>query len=60
MTEERVYVIMYERGDEPDEGACVDCVVRSLTQAEEYCLRRERENPDFIFFWVASFLTDEP
>ena len=40
MTEERVYIIMYER--------------------EEYCLRKERENPDFIFYWVASFLTDEP
>lgn len=55
---ERVYIIMYEHED--DVGACVDCVVRSLEQAEEYCLRKEKENPGFIFYWVASFLTDEP
>lgn len=55
---ERVYIIMYEHED--DVGACVDCVVRSLEQAEEYCLRKEQENPNFIFYWVASFLTDEP
>ena len=57
---ERVYVIMYEVEDKPDAGACVDCVVHSLEQAEEYCLRKEKENPNYIFYWVASFLTDEP
>lgn len=55
---ERVYVIMYET--EENAGASVDCVVRSLEQAEEYCLRKEREHPNLIFYWVASFLTDEP
>ena len=54
---ERVYVIMYAY---EDAGAHVDCVVHSLEQAEEYCLRKEKENPNFIFYWVASFLTDEP
>lgn len=54
---ERVYVIMYEV---EDAGARVDCVVHSLEQAEEYCLRKEQENPNLIFYWVASFLTDEP
>lgn len=57
---ERVYAIVYECKDEPDAGACIDCVVHSLEQAEEYCLRKEKENPNFIFYWVASFLTDEP
>lgn len=56
---ERVYIIMYEP-ENKDTGACVDCVVRSLEQAEEYCLRKEREHPNFIFYYVASFLTDEP
>lgn len=57
---ERVYVIMYEIEDEARLETVVDCVVRSLEQAEEYCLRKEKENPNFIFYWVASFLTDEP
>lgn len=57
---ERVYVIMYEVEDEAEPESVVDCVVHSLEQAEEYCLRKEKENPNFIFYWVASFLTDEP
>lgn len=57
---ERVYVIMYKVEDETGPESVVDCVVHSLEQAEEYCLRKERENPNLIFYWVASFLTDEP
>lgn len=57
---ERVYVIMYEIEDETGPVSVVDCVVHSLEQAEEYCLRKEKENPNLIFYWVASFLTDEP
>lgn len=57
---ERVYVIMYEIEDETRPESFVDCVVYSLEQAEEYCLRKEKENPNLIFYWVASFLTDEP
>ena len=57
---ERVYVIMYKVEDETGQESVVDCVVRSLEQAEEYCLRKEKENPNLIFYWVASFLTDEP
>ena len=57
---ERVYVIMYKVEDETRPESVVDCVVYSLEQAEEYCLRKEQENPNLIFYWVASFLTDEP
>lgn len=57
---ERVYVIMYENEDETEPESFVDCVVHSLEQAEEYCLHKEQENPNLIFYWVASFLTDEP
>lgn len=57
---EQVYIIMYEIEDETGPQSVVDCVVRSLEQAEEYCLRKEAENPTLIFYWVASFLTDEP
>ena len=57
---ERVYVIMYKIEDETGPESVVDCVVYSLEQAEEYCLRKEKENPNLIFYWVASFLTDEP
>lgn len=57
---ERVYVIMYEVEDETGPESVVDCVVYSLEQAEKYCLRKEQENPNLIFYWVASFLTDEP
>lgn len=57
---ERVYIIMYEPENDASAGACIDCVVRSLEQAEEYCLRKEAEHPNFIFYYVASFLTDEP
>ena len=57
---ERVYVIVYEVEGEIGLESFVDCVVHSLEQAEEYCLRKEKENPNFIFYWVASFLTDEP
>lgn len=57
---ERVYVIMYEVEDEAGPESVVDCVVYSLEQAEEYCLHKEKENPNLIFYWVASFLTDEP
>lgn len=57
---ERVYVIMYEIEDETGPVSVVDCVVPSLEQAEEYCLRKEQEHPNLIFYWVASFLTDEP
>lgn len=56
---ERVYVIMYAYQD-AGARAHIDCIVRSLGQAEEYCLRKEKENPNFVFYWVASFLTDEP
>lgn len=57
---ERVYVIMYEIEGENWLKSVVDCVVPSLEQAEEYCLRKEQEHPNLIFYWVASFLTDEP
>lgn len=57
---ERVYVIMYEIEDETGPKSVVDCVVNSLEQAEEYCLRKELEHPNLVFYWVASFLTDEP
>ena len=57
---ERVYVIMYKVEDETGSESVVDCVVHSLEQAEEYCLHKEQENPNLIFYWVASFLTDEP
>lgn len=57
---ERVYVIMYENEDEAEPESIVDCVVYSLEQAEEYCLHKEQENPNLIFYWVTSFLTDEP
>lgn len=57
---ERVYIIMYEIEDEAERESVIDCVVSSLEQAEEYCLRKEREHPNLIFYWVASFLTDEP
>ena len=51
---------MYKVEDETGPESVVDCVVHSLEQAEEYCLRKEQENPNLIFYWVASFLTDEP
>lgn len=58
---ERVYIIMHDFEDEEGiPNSIIDCVVYSLEQAEEYCLRKEKENPNFLFYWVASFLTDEP
>ena len=47
---ERVYVIMYKVEDETGPESVVDCVVYSLEQAEEYCLRKEQENPNLIFY----------
>lgn len=52
--EERCYVIVWEREQELEKG--IECVVQSLSRAEELCLELEAENPGKIFYWIPSFL----
>lgn len=52
---ERVYVVIKETPNFE-----IDCVLKSMTAAEQYCLEQESKNPDFIYYWRESFLTDEP
>ena len=52
--EERCYVIVWEQEQELEKG--IECVVQSLSRAEELCLELEAENPGKIFYWIPSFL----
>lgn len=58
---ERVYVIMKMAQDDfhPMEAE-VECVVKSLEMAEDYCLEKEKKNSNFIYWYKATFLEDEP
>ena len=51
--EEHCYVVVCEL-ENGERG--VECVVRSLTRAEELCLELEEKNPEKIFYWIPSFL----
>lgn len=51
---ERCYVIVWEL--ENSEVAGIECVTRSVEQAEQMCLKFEAENPGKIYYWVPSFL----
>ena len=51
---ERCYVIVWQL--ENSEEAGIECVVKSLTQAEQRCLELEAENESKIYYWIPSFL----
>ena len=51
--EERCYIIVWEL-ENGERG--VECVVHSLTRAEELCLELEEKNPGKIFYWIPTFL----
>ena len=52
---ERCYIIAWELEDDEDERG-IECVVQSLTRAEELCLQLEHENREKIFYWIPTFL----
>lgn len=51
---ERCYVVVWEL--ENSEEAGIECIVMSVTQAEQMCLELEAENSGKIFYWIPSFL----
>lgn len=51
---ERCYVIVWELENSDETG--IECVTRSLDQAEQLCLNLEAENIGKIYYWIPSFL----
>ena len=51
---ERCYVIVWKLENSGEAG--IECIVRSLAQAERMCLDFEAENPEKIYYWIPSFL----
>lgn len=52
---ERCYIIVWELEDNDGERG-VECVVQSLSRAEELCYKLEHENREKIFYWIPTFL----